>query len=187
MVADHDHRATVSNQPQPTLEDPGKGMGFDYLSDIAGMLRIVIKGRKVALDESDLPSAVFTPRSFSLVFAAPERVAQLIDDVVVELRRKDQISGPTTSKIPMLMRMVLAERRGLVMAGMACGVAHGIINSLGRFLLLRAAIDAVINDALMCTRLLLALGVVVVIIFEGILLLIAKHFFADHIAHYIGG
>ena len=43
--------------------------------------------------------------------------------------------------------MAWAERRGLILSGVAAGIAHGAINSLGRFLLLRAAIKAVVNEA----------------------------------------
>jgi len=58
---------------------------------------------------------------------------------------------------------------------------------VGRFLLLRASITAVVNSAPFEERAALAVGVVLVVVCEGILLVLAKHLFSSHFAHYIGG
>jgi hypothetical protein len=54
-------------------------------------------------------------------------------------------------------------------------------------LLLLAAIEAVVTNASIRVRAGLAVGVIIVVALEGLLLLLAKHLFADHLAHFIGG
>lgn len=178
--------------------DPGKGVGWNTLCDICGLLPIVLKGRRTPLTEDDIPQ--HTPPTFSLVSDDGSAVANQIDSLADALRsskdamatrtmkkQKGGSQGGSSSPWPLVLRMVYSERKALVVVGVVFGILHGVINSMGRFILLRAAINAVVNESPFEERLGLAIGVVLVIAFEGVLLLCVKHFFADHIAHYAGG
>jgi hypothetical protein len=112
--------------------------------DICSMLPIVLKGRKRGLDDKDVPK---TPSTFDLLFADHTAVADMIDSSVASLQ---QLNGK--SEWPLLARLCFSERRGLVVMALIIGVIHGFINSVGRFILLQAAINAVVNDAPMVER-----------------------------------
>lgn len=112
------------------------------ICDICSMLPIVMKGRKRGLDNSDIPK---TPASFDLLFESDEVVANLIDSSAASLR-----GG--SNEWPLLARMCLSERRSLVIMALTIGIIHGFINSVGRFILLQAAINAVVNEAPMQER-----------------------------------
>lgn len=114
------------------------------ICDICSMFPIVLKGRKRGLDKDDIPK---TPTSFDLLFESNEVVANMIDASAASLlMNKD-------SEWPLLARMCLEERRALVIMALTIGVIHGFVNSIGRFILLQAAINAVVDDAPMQERL----------------------------------
>jgi hypothetical protein len=53
--------------------------------------------------------------------------------------------------------------------------------------LLRASISAVVRGAPLAERAALAASVVGVVVCEGVLIVVAKHLFSSHVAHYVGG
>ena len=102
--------------------------------DIIQMWPVLRLGASRPLTPADLPAS---KPSFGL---GPESAAQ-IDARAAALR-----ASPRRSKLPLLVRLILDERAALCAKGTAAGLVHGLVNSCGRFLIIRAAIDAVRAD-----------------------------------------
>ena len=180
--------------------DPWGGVGWSVICDIGSLLPLIFDGRRRPPTEADLPSKC--PSSFALDFGTVGDVAASIDLAASKARAnktaagiRREASGKTagtggifdSSGWPLLLWMALSERGGLIVLGMVLGVVHGAVNSIGRFLLLRYSIEAVVEGWPLKQRAALASGVVLVLIFEALLLVVVKHLFSSHLAHYVGG
>ena len=69
----------------------------------------------------------------------------------------------------------------------SAGTLHGLVQSVGRFLTLRAAISAVVDEASFERRLFLGFTVFVVVGLENWVFLLAKHMLVSHLSTYLGG
>ena len=147
------------------------------LCDVWSLRSVVAKGARRPLTEDDLP----TP---SPVFAlgATEGTPARIDSKAAALRAADP-----ELKTPLVLKLVLAERRPFVVVACILGGCHGLINSCGRFIVLRMAIEAVLDEKSFQTRLVTGFLLVGVISAEGFLLAFTKHLMTDHVAHYMAG
>ena len=115
------------------------------------------------------------------------RSFKLNDQITAEAMELSQTLRKVPSKWPLLLRMLYRQRFPMVVVGLLLGMSHGVVNSCGRFLALRTAIAAVVEDAPFPQRLRLAFLIAGVIAGEGILLWFAKHFFVDHVANFVTG
>ena len=115
------------------------------LCDVWSLGSVVAKGSRKPLTEDDLPEP-------SPIFAlgAIEGTPAKIDARAAALRAADP-----DLKTPLVLKFVLAERRPLVVVACILGGCHGLINSCGRFIVLRLAIDAVLDEKSYQTRLII--------------------------------
>ena len=107
------------------------------LCDVWSLGSVVAKGSRKPLTEDDLPEP-------SPIFAlgAIEGTPAKIDARAAALRAADP-----DLKTPLVLKFVLAERRPLVVVACILGGCHGLINTCGRFIVLRLAIDAVLDES----------------------------------------
>ena len=147
------------------------------LCDVWSLGSVVAKGSRKPLTEDDLPEP-------SPIFAlgAIEGTPAKIDARAAALRAADP-----DLKTPLVLKFVLAERRPLVVVACILGGCHGLINSCGRFIVLRLAIDAVLDEKSYQTRLIIGCLLVGIISAEGFLLAFTKHLLSDHVSHFMAG
>jgi ABC-type multidrug transport system fused ATPase/permease subunit len=144
--------------------------------DICAMLPLLRRGASKPLKVVDLPPP---PSTFKL---SNDGFPSQIEGLAKKLQSRSK-----PSRFPLVIQCVLAERFGLVLAGGLFGIVHGLVNSCGRFMIIRAAIDAVVSRSPMAERTPIAVVLVLIMFSEMLLFIVSKHIVLDHLAHYISG
>ena len=70
-------------------------------------------------------------------------IAKGVDDAVTRLV---SVSPPDQGHRGVLIKLLLEERKWWLVGALLSGVLHGLVQSVGRFLTLRAAIDSVVDE-----------------------------------------
>lgn len=139
-----------------------------YVFDICGMAPLVWRGLRRPLVEDDLP-----PLPPSIAVSDDPTMPAKIDAAAAWARERNP-ANQRRRRRAILVDLILQERPRLCAVGLTLGFCHGLVNSCGRFLVLRLAINAVVDGAPMDEKLWLGVALTAVITLEGTLLMLTK-------------
>jgi hypothetical protein len=139
-----------------------------YVFGICGMAPLVRRGLRRPLVEDDLP-----PLPPSIAVSDDPTMPEKIDAAAAWARERNP-ANQRRRRRAILVDLILQERPRLCAVGLTLGFCHGLVNSCGRFLVLRLAINAVVDGAPMDEKLWLGVALTAVITLEGTLLMLTK-------------
>jgi hypothetical protein len=130
-----------------------------FCGDVFTLLQLAIRGNR-ELELQDLPPPLVAFRSTGIE-------AQAKQASVASHWNTSQLENPNATGPFELIRAILRDNRGIVAFGVGVSAMHGLIGSVAKFVVLRAAIASVENDEPIKTKLLLALALAGVSACEG--------------------
>lgn len=153
------NEAENTGRPWFGREEPSLLGDALFCGDVFTLLRLAIRGNR-ELELEDLPPPLVAFRSTGA--EAHTKQASVASHWTTSLLEKPNATGPFE-----LIRAILRDDWGIVAFGVGVSAMHGLIGSVAKFVVLRAAIASVENNEPLKTKLLLALALAGVSACEG--------------------